>query len=431
MRKFLILIFVCVSYNLTWSQTYTMALAKYDQMGRLISEFDGDGKVLYDYSTSKSEIIKSSWYLSDGSLLVCGTLYLENETKMFVTKFNSKGILDNQFGTGGTVLVDFYGGKDEIANTMLVDSQGRIIIAGRSDSQFALARLTPNGVLDESFDEDGKVLTDFTSCKVEIINAVAIAGDKIYVGGYGLINDGANARGSQFALAKYHLNGKLDNSFDHDGKVLTDFYSSTDEHINDIKVIANKIVVGGQASIAKDGANTTYRQFALAKYNLDGSLDKSFDGDGKVLTEFYSCKGSGINSIEVLSNGSIIAAGWGNVDYKGQFALAMYDAKGALINSFDQDGKVLTNFSSTENERINVLAIYSGQIYVGGFGDRWFALAKYNMDGSLDNSFDGDGKVLTDFSSMFEEAIQTFNITENGDIVVAGYATPKYEIRVY
>ncbi len=91
-----------------------------------------------------------------------------------------------------------------------------------------------------------------------------------------------NTGNSDFALARYNSNGSLDNSFDGDGKLTTDFFGS-DDYASSLAIQTDgKIVVAGRAD------NQYYRlDFALARYNSNGSLDNSFDGDGKLTTDFF------------------------------------------------------------------------------------------------------------------------------------------------
>ena len=83
--------------------------------------------------------------------------------------------------------------------------------------------------------------------------------------------------GSAFALTRYNPNGSLDTSFSGDGKLTTDFGGA--EHAFAIALQADgKIIVAGRSTAGDD--------FALARYNPNGSLDTGFSGDGKLTTNF-------------------------------------------------------------------------------------------------------------------------------------------------
>ncbi|MGH2978058.1 MAG: hypothetical protein ACRDLQ_00285, partial [Solirubrobacterales bacterium] len=123
-----------------------------------------------------------------------------------------------------------------------------------------------DGELDPTFDGEGKVLTDFGAR--DVVRSIAIQDDgKIVAAGTG------GAPNPDFALARYNPDGSLDPSFDGDGRVVTDFFDSSDQALGVAIQADGKIVAAGATT-----AGTTPRDFALARYNPDGSLDPSFDG---------------------------------------------------------------------------------------------------------------------------------------------------------
>jgi uncharacterized delta-60 repeat protein len=202
--------------------------------------------------------------------------------------------------------------------------------------------------------------------------------------------------------------GELDTSFDDDGMVTTDF-GGLDEALG--------VAIQADGKIVAAGRGTAVGDFALARYNRDGSLDTSFDGDGKVTTDFGSPFDVALG-VAIQPDGRIVAAGTAAGD---DFALARYNRDGTLDTSFDGDGKVTTDFGAMD-AALGAPAIQpDGKIVAAGYttagGD--FALARYNRDGSLDTSFDGDGKVTTDFGSPFDVAAGVA-MQPNGRIVAAG-----------
>ena len=152
----------------------------------------------------------------------------------------------------------------------------------------------------------------------------------------------------------------------------------------------------------------------MIRLNTNGSPDSSFDGDGKITTALGTSTASlteVINAIAIQSDGKIVVAGHALVGYP-QFALARYNPDGSLDASFDGDGKVITMVGSG---RINAMVIQSdGKIVVGGGGSA-FALARYNTDGSLDLSFDSDGKVTTSMG-LSPSVLTSLAIQFNGKI---------------
>jgi len=230
----------------------------------------------------------------------------------------------------------------------------------------------------------------------------------------------ASTTSGRFALARYTENGSLDTSFHGDGKVLTGFASFQTEILEALAVDRRgRIVAAGWGQNYLVAARRYERKFALARYTEDGNLDSSFDGDGKVITDFRSAEEEEITALAIDAAGRIVVGGV--ADHK--FALARYIEDGNLDTSFHGDGKVITDFRSTDYEWIAGLALDAlGRIVVAGSAQGHFALARYIEDGSLDTSFDGDGKVITDFRSTRYERADAIAIDHHGRIVVAGYA---------
>src|SRR6185295_13386784 len=247
---------------------------------------------------------------------------------------------------------------------------GKIVVVGsESDVRFALARYNPNGSLDTSFSGDGKQTTSFTIGGEFIYNAafgVALQGNGkiIAVGGTGSTGP------SDFALARYNPNGSLDTSFSGDGRQTTDFggFATGVALQGD-----GKIVAVGRAGDFSAGES----DFALARYNPNGSLDTSFSGDGKQTTDFLFGANDVANDVAIQANGKIVAVGSAQGGATGEdFALARYNANGTLDTSFSADGRKRTSFGAFDSA--NGVALQGdGRIVAVGVGNGEFALARY------------------------------------------------------
>jgi uncharacterized delta-60 repeat protein len=219
--------------------------------------------------------------------------------------------------------------------------------------------------------------------------------------------------------------GDLDTSFGFDGKVTTGFGIGSYDSSGDMAIQSDgKIVAVGYSD-----AGGSY-DFALARYNTDGSLDLGFGSGGIVLTDF---SGSGSDdlarTIAIQTDGKIVAAGRSDAGGGDDFALARYNTDGSLDLGFGSGGIVLTDFSGGgSTDYTNALAIQTdGKIVAAGRSDAGgsydFPLARYNTDGSLDLGFGSGGIVLTDFSGggSWDEALAVA-IQADGKIVAAGYS---------
>jgi uncharacterized delta-60 repeat protein len=264
------------------------------------------------------------------------------------------------------------------------------------------------GSLDTTFGGDGMVTTYFEGLNAWIRSMVIQPSDgKIVVAGTAY-STAQSFDSEDFVLARYNIDGSLDMTFAHEGYLRTDFLGWRDTAYSVAIQHDGKIVVAGEAWGV--GGN---EDFALARYNIDGSLDTSFGHDGKVTTDFSSLTDIAY-SVAIQHDGKIVAAGWGN----GGFALARYNVDGSLDTTFSGDGKLTIDFGSSAYAYSMAIQA-DGKIVVAGMSDYNFALARLNIDGSLDITFSGDGLVTTDFGgydTSLSVAIQT-----DGKIVLGGY----------
>jgi len=229
-------------------------------------------------------------------LLVCMASFLAAAVPAHAA---SAGDLDPSFSGDGRQTTDFAGRFDGGSDVALQPG-GKVVVAGGSNSDFALARYNADGSLDTSFSGDGKETTDFAGDSDSAWGVAVQPGGKVVVAG------GSN---SDFALARYNADGSLDTSFSDDGKQTTDFGGGFD-YGSDVAIQPDgKIVVVGE------GAG----DFALARYDADGSLDASFSGDGKQTTDFAGGYDGG-RGVALQPDGKIVAVGSAGSN----FALARY-----------------------------------------------------------------------------------------------------------
>jgi uncharacterized delta-60 repeat protein len=371
--------------------------------GDLDASFDSDGKVTTDFGSSESAFAVA--VQPDGRIVAAGG----SDGDFALARYNGDGSLDTSFDSDGKVTTDF--GAFAGALAVAVQPDGRIVAAGESGGDFALARYNRDGSLDTSFDSDGKVTTDFGGS--EVATAVAVQPDgRIVAAGFRDLVD--------FALARYNRDGGLDTTFDSDGKVTTDFGAAEDAS-------AVAIQPDGRIVAAGESQGGFGRDFALARYNVDGSLDTSFDSDGKVTTDFGVLDAA--SDVAIQPDGRIVAAGnSGGFGFSRDFALARYNRDGSLDTSFDSDGKVTTDFGGSEVA--TAVAVHpDGRCVAAGGSDEDFALAGYKVDGSLDTSFDSDGKVTTDFGGF--EFASDVAIQPDGRIVAAGNSGGDFALARY
>ncbi len=407
--------------------TYTGILAP----GNLDSTFGVGGKVITDIGGSDTAY--SVAIQTDGKIVVVGETYNSNGN-FAVVRYNPDGSLDSSFGTSGKAIADFANQTDR-AYSVTIQSDGKILIGGitynGNQVDAGLVRYNSNGSLDTSFGNGGKVVTNFEG-KNEWIQSIAVQSDgKIIVGGYLNPNDGSI--NNDFALIRYNSNGSLDTSFGNGGRVITSMSNGQDFIASILIQPDGKVVVTGGA-MNMNGNNN----FILARYNSNGSIDTNFGSNGKVITDFPGTDDFA-NSVALQSDGKIVVAGsTGNIGANGDFALARYNSDGTLDANFGNGGKVVTDLGSSNDVGQSLAILQNGKIVVSGFAQngssrRDFALAVYNSNGSLDTSFGNSGKVITPVGSSYFQntavAVQSdgkivVSGSDNGNFLVTRYEAP-------
>jgi len=328
--------------------------------------------------------------------------------------------MDTTFLSGGGIVTTDVGGRD-FGSSIVLQSDAKIIVAGESsgggDGGFALVRYNADGSLDTTFDGDGKVRTDFGG--LEYATSVALQSDgKIIVVGY---NGLSSSGGGDFAVVRYNADGSFDTTFDGDGKVTTNL-GGWDRAESVTVESGGKILVVGYAVSGSGGGD-----YALVRYNTDGSIDTTFGVGGKVITNVGA--GDVAHSVIVQSDNKIVVIGDTASNFSGSsdFALVRYGADGTLDTTFGEGGKVTTNIDLVDfvggatvqpDGRIIVVGKSYSLADMAGSGDHDFVIVRYNIDGTLDTSFNFDGKIVADFGGF--DSARSVAVQADGKIVVTG-----------
>jgi len=388
--------------------------------------FGSGGHVFTDFSANDDYAFAIALQ-PDGRMIVAGQSGVYPVFHAALTRYNSKGQLDPTFGTGGKVIAALDAGGEGLA-AIALQPDGKIVAAGSVihnnwPLSFLVARFNPNGTLDTNFGNEGVVVTNFGDSTAEA-NALVLQPDgKIVVAG--VSGAGSGSELNDFALARYNSNGSLDQSFGNGGKVKTHFpgvYNTGSRATAVALQPDGKLVVAGSYK-----NEATAREFALARYNGTGGLDTTFGSGGLVTTTMGS--GDAIAfSVALLSDGRIVASGYLDVGRRNHdFALACYNPSGTLNQSFGNGGRVTTDFfGATDDIAYGLAAQSDGKLVLAGRTGTYptfhFALARYNNNGQLDQTFGTGGKV----SSTFDISGQGYDVTvqKDGKIVVAGISAP-------
>lgn len=405
----------------------TIVLIRYNPDGSPDTTFGGTGMVrtvIRDQETCNELKLQP-----DGKIVVAGASYGKNDVLNFtVLRYNANGTLDAGFGTGGVVFTEF-DNNHEIAYTVAIQPDGKIIAAGTDDQRqydTILARYNPNGSLDTTFNGDGRVSNDFGSDIGESLAVITQPDGKIIIAGYA-----KDFTKSYFAVARYTVNGQLDTTFGGTGRVVTRIGQGTSATARAIALQPDgKIIVAGEGYI---DANARF-DFVAVRYNPDGSLDPTFDGDGVVNTDVTLNAVSASDtaySVDIQADGKIVLGGTtGGADTFTDAALVRYNPDGSLDTTFNNTGKVILR--QPDYEGIRAIKIQpDGKIAVVGNTGRFssfdgdsfinddFLVMRFNNNGTLDPTFDTDGIAVIIWSGFPDTAVD-IALQPDGKIIAAG-----------
>lgn len=322
------------------------------------------------------------------------------------SSFAQDGTLDPTFGNGGIVTTSTSGYSYGIA----IQSDDKIIIAGSS-----LVRYINDGNLDSSFNYNGIVTDFFNSSGVGILS-LAIQKDGKIIGGGGY----ATGNFWDFALTRYDTNGNLDTLFGNNGIATTDIGPGTD-YINSVAIQSDgKIVATGYTL---NGAGNS--DLAVVRYNSNGTLDTTFSNDGIITTAFGPSSDEGLG-IAIQSDGKIVVVGDSYNGSSDDIALVRYNTNGTLDTSFDLDGKLTTSIGTGNDVGRDVAIQDDDKIVISGYSNTFinnldFAVVRYNSNGSLDNTFNSNGIVTIPVGTSHDYG-RSLAIQSDGKIVVAGFS---------
>ena len=363
--------------------------------GDLDPSFDGDG--MRTLGALAGDVARAVLVQPDGKLVIAGY----GNANFAVARLNPDGSSDTSFD-GGMSGADF-GGID-FAEAAVLQPDGKIVLAGHTDMNLdiAVARFNPDGSLDASFDPGG---TDGPGKKIfgygsfDIANAVLVQPDgKIVVAGTGNNN---------VAVTRLNPDGSFDTSFDGDGTAGADFggvdYGSAAALQSD-----GKIVVAGQA----DGQDV-----AVARFNPTGAADKTLDTTTRIGYGTFVTARAAL----VQPDGKIVVVGDGGPDRR--LLVTRLSSDLSVDPGFGDGGTAWVDFGGDDSgfaaalqpdNKILVAGKRSGE-------DDDFAIARLHAGGALDGSFSTDGKALVDFGG--DDSGSSVALDGNGRIVVAGDTT--------
>ncbi len=407
---------IAAGYNVTPNNIQNLIVARYLSNGTLDNVFGTNG-IVTTASGLSSPVANAVTTDASGNIVVVGSTIVSSVNNLLVIRYLPTGQLDLNFGTGGKVIKLV--GTSVVGNSVVVDSNGKIVIACTSvissKDNLTVVRLNSNGTVDSTFGTAGvKSITagnGYTGNSIKIdVNA------KIVVGGSAIISTGSN-----LLLARLNaINGAADTTFGTNGVVTTAIAGNSTSVINSISIdSSNKIVAGGYAG------SSTVSNFTVARYNTNGTLDTSFATNLSGIQINPIGSNSQIDSVAIDLNSKIVAGGFS--DYT--FALARYNINGSLDTTFGNSGVLLTSIGN--KSQINSIKVQGsdGRIIAAGFendlvtNNPQFALVRYNKNNTdfinitslIDNSIiDTKTPIVSGTSSGSNAQVQ---VLTNGNLI--------------
>ncbi|MBK9270321.1 MAG: hypothetical protein IPM48_01875 [Saprospiraceae bacterium] len=333
--------------------------------------------------------------------------------------FSQAGYLDPSFDGDGIFAANIRGSSD-IVNAVAIQTNGKIVLAGGvygqsyDNSDIAVCRYNLDGSLDNGFGYQGKIIADVFG-KGDEAHAISIQSNgKILLAGYATRNDK-----TLIALVRYNADGSNDISFGLNGIVTTDFGQPlfTKVYAKDISIQSD-----GKIVLVCNGND----RLTILRYNVNGTLDSSFDGDGIVQTNNPFDKIT-VGGLELQADGKIVISGSVLNSNISKIFVTRYNSNGSLDTNFGINGISRFNFDTTSNPTFSseghCLAINkNGEIVVAGVinsigsNSSRIGVAQFNANGSIDLTFGSNGQVILDSGEP-----RSLGIQSDGKILIGAY----------
>ncbi|HLG03023.1 MAG TPA: T9SS type A sorting domain-containing protein [Bacteroidia bacterium] len=352
------------------------AVVRYNTDGSLDISFGSAGKVTTPIGSGQ-DAGRSVALQQDGKIILAGQSFNGSDMDFALVRYNNDGSLDNTFGSGGKVTTAVSADND-YGYSIAIQPDGKIVVAGVSgvfsNYDFSVVRYNNDGSLDTTFGSGGKIITPIGSGH-DFGYSLAIQSDgKIVISGSSVI--GPN---TDFAMVRYESTGTLDTTFGSGGIVTTAVSPTFDGSQSVFIQPDGKIVAAGISG------NGTWNHFALVRYDINGGLDSTFGVGGKVIT-VISAMNDYCRSVSIQSDGKIVAAGYTLNGSGYDFAVVRYNSDGSLDSAFGSGGLVTTALGSSSYVYLSVTIQPDGKIVVAGQGNNGsnhdFAVVRYLGNGT-------------------------------------------------
>lgn len=338
--------------------------------------------------------------------------------------------LDPSFGNGGIVISPFSEFSDK-PTSIQVQPDGKIIVSGYSydydpwcPCEYAfsgfIARYNSSGTPDASFGANGKILIGNDYEYGGFKTALQPDGKIVTIGQKFTLNAAGNLYiAVDFAVSRYNANGTLDASFGTGGKVFTAVGDGQFEPY--YYEDPRGVVLQSDGKIVVMGfifVNGSGYKFGIVRYNTDGSLDNNFGSGGKVITAIASNYGPSSDVNSMLLQPDGKIVLVGSYNY--DILLVRYNADGSLDSRFGVNGRVTYSTPPSIDGGLDSVLQPDGKIVVAGYADRGSEIVRFNANGLIDPSFAANGIFKTESSFFVGNSVA---LQPDGKIVAFGHAS--------
>jgi uncharacterized delta-60 repeat protein len=390
-------------------------------VGDLDPSFSNDGKYTEDFGFQDN--LTDVKVQPDGKIIVAGTaLNTAFSGQLLIKRINADGTSDNTFSDDGTVIINDY--TESYAYECKILPDGKILVAGSIANemyQFSLAvfKLNADGSFDTSFGVDGRSIislvtgdTQVYDMEVDANGKIIVAGNMVTLGEYG-----------KPMVCRLNADGTMDTTFANNGVATYDV--TNDDNVFRNVAIDNdgRIVAAGHWGLGITGDGQINNDALVVRLLPDGSVDNTFGDAGKLIFPVHNSIDD-LFGLEITSINEIYVCGYTIMpDATFDGLLAKVDEYGSLVASVGGDG--IVEFNAGPQDVFADVILYEDQLYIGGssggfmFENRDFLLMRYELDGTIDESFGLSGLTLTTIFASFDDA-NALTIQADGKILLAG-----------
>jgi uncharacterized delta-60 repeat protein len=411
---------IVIAGNASYADNNELLVSRLMPNGSLDTDFGDGGYALIDLTIGANEWL-TGMALQGDKIILAGNTVTGNNSDFFVTRLNVDGTIDETFGMLGAMYFDLNGENEDVCNVLRLDSQDRILLGGWSSDEFneenaAVLRLTPEGMLDTSFSDDGMLIWSISSGTDEVSDIVFTSDNNIM-----LLGSAVSSGQPNMMVGALDDDGEKIFSYGTNGRVLHPF--------NDDAWSCDVGLMHDDGSILLIGHLPNFKGVSIdvATFMIDdaGDLVDTW-GIGGLQSFDFSLGGTEIINDAILYDDHYILAG---AKFDGDFTYNSFvvrlDSDGVADEEFGEFGTTVVDVSQLESDIAYGIAIQGNGLIVAGTANS--AQSSYGFVYRLLHDF-GNG---TSIESLEAPQISIYPNPTTNQITIAGSAYYGKSLAVY